>query len=79
MEQEDVSQKEVDKMIKRYNDKQAEIFKIKYDFVKSLPKHLSPEQQLLYIGFEARFRKELRTYMKDKRDYGDRNRRPKRP
>jgi len=75
----DISQKDVDKMIKRYNDKHAEVFKIKRDFIKSLPKQLTPEQQLLYMGFEARFRKELRTYMKDRREYGSPRQRENRP
>ncbi len=79
LEQDEISQKDVDKMIKRYNDKHAEIFKIKHDFIKSLSKHLTPEQQLLYVGFEASFRKELRTYMKDRRGYGDKRLRDKRP
>ncbi len=75
----DLSQKDVDKMIKRYSEKQDEIHKIKHDFIKSLSKHLSPEQQLLYVGFEARFRKELRQYMKERRGFNDSNRRSKRP
>ena len=75
----DVTQKDVDKMIQAYSDKQDEIYKIKDDFIKSLSKHLTPEQQLLYVGFEARFRSELREYMKhdrkSKRDkYGKENR-----
>ncbi len=79
LKQDKISQKDVDKMIKRYNDKHTEIFKIKNDFIKSLSEHLTPEQQLLYVGFEARFRKELRTYMKDHRGYGDKKRRDQRP
>ncbi len=63
----DLSQKEVDKFIKKYSSKQGEIHKIKDDFIKSLPKQLTPEQQLLYLGFEARFRSELRQYMKNER------------
>ena len=63
----DVTQKQVDKFMNRYSEKQNEIYKIKNDFVKSLPKYLTPEQQLIYLGFEARFRNELREYMKNER------------
>ncbi|MCF7825892.1 MAG: hypothetical protein K9M55_11295 [Candidatus Marinimicrobia bacterium] len=67
MEKGDVTQKQVDKFIKSYADKQSEIYKIKNDFVKALPKHLTPKQQLIYLGFETRFRSELREYMKNDR------------
>ncbi len=63
----DVSQKQVDKFIKRYSEKQSEAHKIKSDFVQSLSKHLTPEQQLIYLGFETRFRSDLREYMKNER------------
>ena len=63
----DVSQKQVDKFIKKYAEKQNQIHKIKNDFLKSLPDHLTPEQQLIYLGFETRFRSELREYMKNER------------
>lgn len=79
LEQENISQKEVDKMIKRYSNKYDQIYKIKQDFIKTLPKHLNPEQQLLYMGFEARFRKELRSYMKDRRGFRKPNRLDERP
>ena len=62
-----VSQKKVDKFMKKYSEKQGEIYTIKSDFVKSLPDYLTPEQQLMYLGFEARFRSELRQYMKNER------------
>jgi len=67
MEADEVTQKEVDKYLKQYVDKQNEIIKIKNDFVASLPDHLSPEQQLRYLSFETRFRKDLREYMKQER------------
>jgi len=67
MEKGDVSQKQVDKFTKRYLEKQGEGRKIKEEFIKSLPEYLSPEQQLLYLSFEARFRNELREYMKNER------------
>jgi len=63
----EVTQKAVDKFTKKYMAHHAEVFKIKNDFIKSLPKHLTPEQQILYLSFEARFRKELREYMKNER------------
>ncbi|NQV14067.1 hypothetical protein HQ531_01315 [bacterium] len=75
----DISQKDADRLIKLYSDKMDEIHKIKYDFMKSLPKHLSPEQQLVYLGFEARFRKDLKQYMKDRRGDRTRDRRAERP
>ncbi len=75
-----ISQKEVDKMIKAYTSKQDEISKIKLDFLKSLSKYLTPKQQLLYVGFEARFRSELREYMKQDRKLNrDKMKREKRP
>jgi Spy/CpxP family protein refolding chaperone len=74
LKQENISQKDVDKLIKRYTAKQTEIFRIKQDFVKTLPQYLTPEQQLLYIGFEARFRKELREFMKERHGGRDQNR-----
>lgn len=67
MEAGEVTQKEVDKYIKRYVDKHNEILKIKNAFVVSLPEHLTPVQQLRYLSFENRFRKELREYMKQER------------
>lgn len=70
-----ISQKDVDKMLKEYIQKQAEIATIKSDFVKSLPKYLTPKQQVLYLGFEARFRKDLREFMKDRHGSSDRSRR----
>ncbi len=79
LKKDELTQKDVDRMIKQYNDKHAEIFKIKSDFIESLSKHLTPKQQLLYVGFEARFRKELRTYMKDHREYGNKRPRQTRP
>jgi hypothetical protein len=67
MDDGEVSQKDVDKLIKKYSAKQDEVHQIKNDFLKSLPKHLTPKQQLLYLGFETRFRSELREYMKNER------------
>jgi len=67
MEKGEVSQKEVDKFIKSYAEKQAETYKIKNEFIKSLPDHLTPKQQLIFLGFETRFRSELREYMKNDR------------
>ncbi len=73
-----VSQKDVNKFVKKYSAKQDEIHKIKHDFLKSLPDHLSPEQQLLYLGFETRFRSELRNYMKNERKEMSKKRRDQR-
>lgn len=67
MEKGDVNQKQVDRYLKQYAEKQSEVFKIKNDFITGLPQHLTPEQQLIYIGFEARFRSDLREYMKNER------------
>lgn len=67
LDEKEVSQKEVDKFIKKYMARQAEVHEIKNDFITSLPKHLTPEQQLLYLSFESRFRNELREYMKNER------------
>jgi len=62
----DVSQEDVDKMIQKYADRQKKMHEIKHDFITSLPKYLTPKQQLLYLGFEARFRKDLRQFMKER-------------
>lgn len=67
LEGEGISQKEVDKFTKQYLERQEKMFTIKNDFIKALPKHLTPEQQLLYLSFETRFRNELREYMKNER------------
>jgi hypothetical protein len=67
LEKGDVSQKQADKFLKEYAEKQREVFNIKNDFITGLPDHLTPEQQLIYIGFEARFRSDLREYMKNER------------
>jgi len=76
----EVSQREVDKYIKRYSAKQDEVHQIKHDFLTALPEHLTPKQQLLYLGFETRFRSELREYMKNERHgTGEQKRRTKRP
>ena len=63
----DVTQKQVDVYIRKYAEKQSEVHKIKNDFVQSLSDHLTPEQQLIYLGFETRFRSDLREYMKNER------------
>ena len=70
MEKGEVDQKQVDKFLKEYVEKQKKVSKIKNDFIIDLPKHLTPKQQLLYIGFEARFRSDLREYMKNERRGG---------
>ncbi len=75
LESEDLSQKEVDKILKEYMKKNAELMSIKEDFIKSLPKYLSPKQQVLYVGFEARFRQDLRDFMKDRNDRPGKSRR----
>ena len=71
----DISQKQVDKLLGNYVKKQQEITDIKTEFVKTLPKYLTPQQQILYLGFEARFRQELRDFMKDKRGNDTKSRR----
>ncbi len=63
----DVSQKQVDKFTKKYAAKHSEAQKIKSEFIQSLSGHLTPEQQLIYLGFESRFRSDLRDYMKKER------------
>ena len=75
----DLSQKDANKLIEEYTEKMEEINRIKRDFIKSLPKHLSPDQQMLYLGFEARFRKDLKQYMKDRKGTRGANRRRERP
>ncbi|NQT64060.1 MAG: hypothetical protein HQ556_13950 [Candidatus Marinimicrobia bacterium] len=67
MEKGEVDQKQVNKFLKQYAEKQRDVHKIKNDFITGLPEHLTPEQQLIYIGFEARFRSDLREYMKNER------------
>ncbi len=67
LDKKEITQKDVDKLIKKYTESQEKIHGIKRDFIESLPKYLSPKQQLLYISFETRFRQDLRQYMKDRR------------
>ncbi|MCF7823805.1 MAG: hypothetical protein K9N35_06485 [Candidatus Marinimicrobia bacterium] len=62
-----VSQEEVNKLILKYNDSQKKMHDIKHEFIKSLPDYLTPQQQLLYLSFESRFRSDLKQYMKDRR------------
>jgi len=62
-----ISQEDVNKMIRQYTERQKKMHAIRQEFMRSLPEYLTPRQQLLYLGFEARFRKDLRQYMKDHR------------
>jgi len=78
LEKEDLTQKEVDKILKQYTSKHAEMAEIKQEFIKSLPEYLTPKQQVIYIGFEARFRKDLRNFMKDRQGQPDQSRRSER-
>jgi len=64
---EDLSQKDVDAVLKRYLEMQAEMDKTKSTFISDLPKYLTPRQQLIYLSFEAEFRKQLRTFLKEHR------------
>jgi len=78
LEQNDLSQREVDKILKTYSKMQDEMHSLRQDFYGSMSEYLTPEQQLKFIGFENRFRQDLRDYMKDRRRSGSgrQNRRP---
>ena len=67
LDKKDVTQKDADALIKSYIQVQNEMHANRQEFMQSLSGHLSPEQQLKFLGFENRFRKELRDYMKDRR------------
>ena len=44
LDKDNISQKNVDKLIKQYAQKQDEMHRIKREFIQSLPKYLSPKQ-----------------------------------
>ena len=79
LQQEKVSQKEVDKLMQKYLEKHAEMNALRADFLNSLSRHLTPEQQLKFIGFESRFRNDLKNYMKERRGTRDDARFKQRP
>jgi len=61
-----MSQKEVNKFMDKVNGQQARIQTMNQDFLKSLDKYLTPRQQLQYLGFEVRFRRQLRDFIQDR-------------
>lgn len=78
LEKEDLNQKAIDGQIFIYLKYQNEMHAMRQEFIKSLSEYLTPEQQLKFIGFEHRFRKDLREYMKDRRNprQGNQRKRP---
>ncbi|MCF7807174.1 MAG: hypothetical protein K9M49_06795 [Candidatus Marinimicrobia bacterium] len=68
LEKGELSQKDMDKVLKTFLAKQQEMQDLREDFLRSLPKYLTPAQQLKFIGFEHKFRQELRDFMKDRRN-----------
>lgn len=73
-----VNQKDVDKFIARVNQQQNRVQQLNQDFLNSLSKHLTPRQQLQFLGFEERFRRQLREFIQQRRDLPDRPDRPSR-
>ncbi|MCF7801357.1 MAG: periplasmic heavy metal sensor [Candidatus Marinimicrobia bacterium] len=73
-----VNQKDVDKFISRVNQQQARVQQLNQDFLNSLSQHLTPRQQLQFLGFEERFRRQLREFIQQRRDLPDRPDRPSR-
>lgn len=78
LDKKDISQREVDALMKSYITTQNEMHTKRQEFIISISEYLTPEQQLKFIGFEHRFRKDLREYMKDRRNprQGNQRRRP---
>ena len=62
----EVNQKDVDKFMDKVNSQQAKIQSLNQDFLKSLDKWLTPRQQLQFLGFEERFRRQLRDFIRDR-------------
>ncbi|MCF7796226.1 MAG: periplasmic heavy metal sensor [Lentisphaeria bacterium] len=74
-----VNQKEVDKFIARVNQQQNRVQQLNQDFLNSLSKHLTPRQQLQFLGFEERFRRQLREFIQQRREPPTRPNRPPGP
>lgn len=76
LEDKKLSQKQVDKLVKEYMDQQKRINDLKADFISSMHQYLTPRQQVLFLGFEHRFRQDLRDYMRKHRGMDGKSRRP---
>lgn len=62
----ELSQKDVTKFMERVTTQQAKIQATNQDFFKSLDKYLTPRQQLQYLAFEERFRRQLREFIQER-------------
>lgn len=75
-----MSQKEASKFIDRVTSQQEKIQNLNREFLKNLDKHLTPRQQLQYLGFEERFRRQLQDFIRDRQALPGRDQLPgKRP
>lgn len=67
LNQDKLDQKDVNKFMDRVLSQQDKIQKMNREFFKSLDKSLTPRQQLQYLAFEQRFRRQLRNFIRDQR------------
>lgn len=79
LNQDNVKQKEVDKFISRVNAQQARVQQLNQEFLSALSQYLTPRQQLQFLGFEERFRRQLREFIQQRREAPERPERPGRP
>ncbi len=63
---EEVSQSELDKITKKVSDLEQQKIQKKQKFFENLDDFLSTDQRARYLGFELRFREELRKGMRDR-------------
>lgn len=70
LNQDKVTQKEVNKILKQAIEHRKKMEKIQTDWINQLPKYLTPRQQLKYLGFEMRFRKQVGKFLRERRRFG---------
>ncbi len=76
LDKDKVSQKEVDKILKKAIEHRKKLEKLHADWLKQLPKYLTPRQQLKYLGFEMRFKRQLRRFLRERPGFGTPPHRP---
>jgi Spy/CpxP family protein refolding chaperone len=63
----ETSEKAAAAQLKEFIKLQEQMDSTKLDFIKSLPKYLTPKQQMQYLVFEAEFRRQLRSFLQEQR------------
>lgn len=69
----EMNQKDASKFIDRVTSQQAKIQNLNQDFLKRLEKYLTPRQQLQYLGFEERFRRQLQDFIRERQELPNRD------